>query len=73
MLGLIGHFCIGCYWRIDLLFCLVMLLDWSIQFLKIRQSTNARRLISGLLCGYGMMDLELLALGKIFTLILGLL
>lgn len=73
LLGLIGHFCIGCYWRMDLLFCLLMLLDWTIQFLKIRKSTNMRRLISGLLCGYGMMDLELLALGKIFARLLVLL
>ena len=39
-----------------------MLLDWGVQFLHIRKSTNLRRLVTGLLCGYGMMDLELWAL-----------
>ena len=58
--GLAGHFLIGSFWRLDVVFCLVMLLDWAVQFMKIRTSTNLRRLVSGLLCGYGMMDLELL-------------
>ncbi len=36
-----------------IVFCAVMLADWLIQFFKIRESTNFRRLITGLLCGYG--------------------
>ena len=36
-----------------LLFCGVMFLDWLIQALAIRKSTNLRRLVTGLLCGYG--------------------
>lgn len=35
------------------LFCGIMLADWLIQFLKIHESTNIRRLISGILGGYG--------------------
>lgn len=73
LIALFGHFLIGSYWRIDLLFCLIMLLDWTIQFLHIRPSTNPRRLVSGLLCGYGMMDLQLLLLGKLFRFLLQLL
>lgn len=65
MVALFGHFWLGSLWRLDLLFCLIMLFDWTLQFLKICSSTNPRRLISGLLCGYGMMDLELLILEKI--------
>lgn len=36
------------------LFCGLMLLDWGVQALKWRESTNIRRLVTGLLCGYGM-------------------
>lgn len=35
-----------------LAFCGVMLLDWSVQFIGIRESTNFRRLVTGSLCGY---------------------
>ena len=42
--------------------CAFMLLDWLIQFLGIRASTNRRRLITGLLGGFGLLKLELMAL-----------
>lgn len=34
------------------LFCVVMLSDWMIQYKTGRESTNTRRFITGLLCGY---------------------
>jgi len=37
---------------ICLLGCLVMFVDWFIQYLKIRESTNIRRLITGIIGGY---------------------
>ena len=37
----------------------VMLLDWGIQYLKIKESTNARRLITGLIGGFGYSTLHL--------------
>lgn len=36
-----------------IVFCLIMLMDWLIQHLGYRESNNVRRLITGLLCGYG--------------------
>lgn len=42
-----------------LLFCLIMLLDWMIQFLNIQESTNFRRLITGTLCGYSFITIAL--------------
>lgn len=36
-----------------LFFCGTMFLDWLIQALAIRESTNLRRLVTGLLGGYG--------------------
>nr|WP_325196467.1 DUF2085 domain-containing protein [uncultured Oscillibacter sp.] len=35
-------------------FCGMMLLDWGIQALKLRESTNFRRVITGSLCGYAL-------------------
>lgn len=64
--ALFGHFLIGSCWRLDVLLCLVMLSDWTVQFLKIRQSTNLRRLITGLMCGYGMTDLGLFLVELVF-------
>lgn len=39
--------------------CAVIFLDWYIQYLKIKESTNVRRLISGIFGGFGLMSLEL--------------
>lgn len=35
--------------------CLTMLTDWSLQALKIKESTNKRRLLSGIAGGFGIM------------------
>lgn len=37
--------------------CLIMFFDWLIQYLKICESTNIRRLITGILGGYGLMSI----------------
>ena len=37
----------------------VMLLDWGIQYLEIKESTNTRRLITGLIGGFGYSTLHL--------------
>ena len=37
-----------------LIFMAVMALDWGIQYIKICESNNIRRLISGTLCGFGL-------------------
>lgn len=44
------------------LFCEIMFLDWLIQRLEIRQSTNLRRFVTGSLCGYGLMSIYIWAL-----------
>ena len=54
---------------IDISFCLVMLLDWLVQRLKICESTNTRRLFTGTLCGYGFMNLFILLIVKIIHII----
>lgn len=41
------------------LFCALMFLDWLVQRLDILPSTNLWRLITGLLCGFALMQLYL--------------
>lgn len=53
-----------------LLFCLLMFIDWLLQYKKIMESTNVRRMITGTLCGYGMMSMEMAVVVKIFKCII---
>ncbi len=41
------------------LFCAAMFLDWFVQYLELRPSTNLRRLVTGTLCGYGLTSVYL--------------
>lgn len=54
---------------VSLLMCLVMFYDWLFQYLDILQSTNIRRLITGALCGFGLMQMSLSFLRFIVRLI----
>jgi len=51
-------------WGSNYIICIVsaviMLIDWSLQFLGIRQSTNCRRFITGLFGGYGIMTIQIM-------------
>jgi len=42
-----------------LLFCAIMILDWSIQYVGWKESSNGRRFVTGVLCGYGYITLVL--------------
>jgi uncharacterized membrane protein len=46
-------------WQYCIGFCGIMFLDWLIQRVGIKESTNIRRLITGLIGGYGCMTLQL--------------
>lgn len=54
-----------------LIFCFIMFVDWLIQFIGIRESSNLRRLITGILGGCGVMSLEVRLIITIFDLITG--
>jgi len=45
--------------RISCFSCLCMLIDWSLQACRIKPSTNKRRLITGVLGGFGIMSIQL--------------
>ena len=59
IVGFILHFILGTNLLYCLLACLIMFLDWYIQYLKIKESNNIRRLITGLMGGYGVMGVEI--------------
>lgn len=40
-----------------LAFMLIMFADWFLQYKRICQSTNFRRLVTGILCGYGLLSI----------------
>lgn len=52
-----------------ILLCLIMFLDWFVQYLKICDSTNIRRLITGIMGGYGLLSFEINGLTQIIILI----
>lgn len=41
-------------WNCICFFCFLMFLDWYLQRMKIKESTNIRRLITGMLCGFAL-------------------
>lgn len=47
------------YW-VCIAFCLIILIDWLVQYNKIKESTNIRRLITGILGGIGVFGLQIL-------------
>lgn len=61
--GYLLGICLYAFYKIpiwlDFLFCELMFADWLIQYIDLRQSTNIRRLITGLLCGAGLIQLEI--------------
>lgn len=59
------HFVLGTNLIICILGCLIMFIDWFIQYLDIKESTNVRRLITGILGGYGVLGTQLLCLKSI--------
>ncbi len=49
-----------------LVFCLVMFIDWYVQYKDLMQSNNIRRVITGFLCGLGLIQIYYSILQKIF-------
>lgn len=65
----IGYFLGGAIYKIvsipiwlAITFCIIMFVDWFLQKTEIIGSTNIRRLITGLLCGFGLMQIYIRAI-----------
>ncbi len=54
-----------------LLCCVIMFIDWCVQYLKIKQSTNIRRLITGIIGGFGIVCCEFRLLFEIIIIFMG--
>ena len=63
------------YWFIkpniflSIVFCIIMFLDWELQYKEILKSTNIRRVITGTLAGYGLISIEMCMIIKLIELI----
>ena len=56
--------------ELSLIGCLIILSDWLLQQLRVLESTNLRRMITGCMGGYGVMSLQLYILtGILFKLL----
>lgn len=55
---------------ISLAGCLIILIDWLLQQMRIIESTNLRRVISGCMGGFGVMSLQLYIVTCILSYIL---
>ena len=59
LLAVPGFIVFGFHSVLSIFGCICMLTDWVIQACKIKSSTNKRRLITGILGGYGIMTLQI--------------
>ena len=73
---LIGYFvAIPSYiaWGVNLQICIIfaaiMLLDWVLQYGKLLESTNSRRLVTGVCGGYSIMSVQIFLLHHIANII----
>lgn len=57
--------------RLCIIFAAIMFLDWVLQYGKLLESTNIRRLVTGICGGYGVFSAQLLFVRTIFRLLIG--
>jgi uncharacterized membrane protein len=62
-----SFFIIGFSKIVSLAGCIGMFLDWLLQYTNKLESTNKRRLITGIMGGYGIITLQLYMIKKAFT------
>ena len=46
-------------WQLCIIMAGIMLTDWSLQYFGIKESTNSRRFVTGLIGGFGLNTLKL--------------
>lgn len=57
--------------RLCIIFAAITLLDWVLQYGKLLESTNIRRLVTGICGGYGVLSAQLFFVRTIFRLLIG--
>ncbi len=62
LLAVPAYLMIGFLLPLSMAGILILLGDWLFQAVKIKESTNSRRLITGVLGGYGVMSFQLMLL-----------
>ena len=67
LLAVPSYILFGFHLGISCLGCLCMLIDWSLQTLKIKPSTNQRRLITGVLGGFGIISFQFCLIKKLLS------
>lgn len=55
-------------WHVSLLFLGIMGIDWGIQEVGLKDSTNRRRFITGILGGFGMFNIYCIGIKKLIAL-----
>lgn len=60
---------LGSGWNVCLPAMAVMLIDWLIQYVGIRESTNFRRFLTGICGGYGIMTAQILLVKQLINLL----
>ena len=68
LLAIPSYILFGFNLSISYLGCFCMLLDWSLQAMKIKPSTNKRRLITGVLGGFGIISFQFCLINKLLSL-----
>ena len=62
LMGILIYFLNIIIWEIAILLCIPLVIDGGSQYLKWRMSNQRLRLITGILCGIGIMVLEIPAM-----------
>jgi len=61
IIGSLTAYIVFAFWTLPLLLCItglmIMFTDWLLQHLKIKESTNIRRLLTGIIGGYSIATL----------------
>ncbi len=65
IIAVITYFKHGFHKRSSIAGCGIMLTDWAVQWIGIKESSNRRRVLTGIAGGFGIMSLQLELLRKI--------
>ena len=69
LLGIPAYIAWGVNLRICIIFAAIMFLDWVLQYGKLLESINIRRLVTGVCGGYSIMSVQILLLHQIIKFI----